>query len=148
MSHPNFRDYSLQLNGQPLTAAQRKTFLDRYQELQHGLCRLIYRGDRKNSAAKKYGLTVHSIPHVFNDMLFLIGTKGRYFLEEVNRTAQGISQKFGIADATDLLFRAIFDMLRDLFIPKRFSPGIQTRIDTFKDREPDVTHFFRMGTLG
>jgi hypothetical protein len=140
----NFSDYTLCVNRDHLTAEQEKTFLDRHQELQYGKCRLIYRGENKIEVVKKYGLSQHSIPHEFNDMLFLIGGKGRYFLDKITRTADAIPEKHGIADSTDKFFRDIFNMLRDLFISRRFSAAVQHQIDNFKLREPTVTQFFSL----
>lgn len=141
---PDFDRFQVNLNGQPLTAAQARLFEERCQQLQKGNCRVVYRGDRKGAVARRFGLEPAQIPGGFNDRLFLIGPKGRHFWRAVAEQGTANTASIDIADASDTVFGRIFDMLQELLTVQRFSPGVQAAIDRFKDKEPNCAQFFSL----
>ncbi len=110
--------------------------------LQLPQAKVIYRGDQKSRVLGRFNLTENSVPRPFNDMLFLIGDKGRIFLSEVEKEINSKSS-FDISDNSENFFCAIFDMLHKLLFSPVIVSGVQKRIDVFKSKEPDLVTFFQ-----
>jgi len=140
---PDFNIYSPRLNGQDLSISERTIFFDRLKELVNSDVLIIYRGDNKAAVLKRYNNS--SIPHPFNDYLFMLGTKGKYFFEEVQKQIADSKNAFPISDTSQKFFARIFDMLSNLFntCPRSFNERLRRRFEKFIEREVQVYLFFK-----
>jgi hypothetical protein len=143
---PNFNTYNPRLNGRELCLSERKTFFDLLNELATSDVLIIYRGDNKRKILKRYNNS--SMPHPFNDYLFMLGTKGKYFFEEIQKKVAGSKDVFPISDISQKFFERIFEMLSNLFNvdPQSFNAKLRRRFEKFIASETQVSIFFKERT--
>lgn len=140
-STPQWNQYTICRNGQPLTPTEQQSLFDLIQDLSKAKCHLIYRGETKSRLLNNYGLSQYDVPQPFNDMLFLYGNKGKYFLQRMSQSVREAVNSFALDDVTDTYFHVIFDMVAATLMGT-YNPPVQKHVDAFKAREIAVTQFF------
>jgi hypothetical protein len=135
---PEFDKYVLMLNGNELTTDQRAHFIMCVDKVYNVNRRIIFRGEKKASILKTYGIKNSGFPKEFNASLFIMGNKARMFTMEENQALNEIN----ISEATGNVFSHIFRMISDLVQKQlRFSAN-RNVLESFKKREIQYRTFF------
>jgi hypothetical protein len=141
-SVPDFMKCTFCRKGVELFASEKKIFYARLTRLLNADTTIIYRGDNRSRVLQKFGSGREDFPAIFNDKLFLIGSKGRSFLHDLNNTINRRKAASGIADTEIGFFSAIFDMIAYALSGRMDSMMQSMQMHTFKLENPSFIKFF------
>ncbi|HTN39352.1 MAG TPA: hypothetical protein VL053_19910 [Arachidicoccus sp.] len=137
--NPDYTKFNLKKNGCNLSSNEKKIFFSKLDKLNRSNVLLVYRGDDRTKVLKRYHNA--SIPHPFNEYLFMLGPKGKYFSKGVLDNLHKDQYVGHISDISPEYFGNIFDMLGQIFV-RRFTGHLQIKMSQFKDREKELVQFF------
>jgi hypothetical protein len=136
-----YSEYNLCINGKRLSEKDKRQFFKKLECISASTAKFIYRGDNLTSVLRRFNLNALDIPRPFNDMLFLIGDKGKFFLQGIQKRMNS-EGSYHIEDSSEAFFNSIFDMLNNLLCTSINSFNLQRKIDEFKNKEQLVVNFF------
>lgn len=139
---PNFYKYRLRLHGDIINEERKSIFIDRFNELsENDKCDLIFRGDRRSKILQAYKLRMNDVPNPFTHKLFLIGPKGRNFLDDLAKEIKK-KKKFEVSDISNRFFGSIFEMLFHLLSGYSYHRKVKSVVEQFKKREKHIVEYF------
>lgn len=103
----NILDYKLTIKSSSITEREKEIFSKKLIMLQNKDSRFIYRGENKSKLFKLYNCSDFAS---FSHSLFLIGNKGRGFIENVSRSSIG-KKKWRLNDIENEIFEDLFKII-------------------------------------
>ena len=109
----NILDNDLSIKGATPSNNEKKFFSEKISMLQDNInCRLIYRGEEKTKMFSLYNCSDFTS---FSHSLFLIGNKGRNFIDKAAKTIHS-KKKWRLDDVNDYIFEDLFKLLNMIVV--------------------------------
>jgi len=122
--------------GQKISVQKEEMFLERFSLLKKSDVMFLYRGENKQKLLYKYNESEYNFPVIFSHKFFIIGDKGRNFLEGLTEEVRSSMSVYNIKNISENFFREIFNMVTKLLSIDN------SKISNFKSKNIQLSDYF------